>query len=105
MGEIVPRPDQDANRLRVRMSPEDILRHPYLVDGEQAEMFIDSGKTIQDAIRLIAWKQVYLHAPHLIEKELYRFADVTVLDGEFVIYFFKQLPKAMHKPDKQVKEP
>ena len=93
MGKITNAQD----RIVVEMLPEEILFRPYYV-GESGQAPQFTGEMIGDAIRRIAWKILFQHGKKLIGKRTFKYGDVDVVDGKFVITFADEFLPTSKEP-------
>jgi hypothetical protein len=102
MGRIIKNPGKKEGLLDVELRPEEVIFEPFYLPGVDGGKPHYSGTTIGDAIRRLAWRKVYMHAPEKVEGMTFQYGDVSVdfRDGEnmFVIRFYGETPKVPNEP-------
>ena len=94
MSEII----NNFERTFIVLSPEEVLHRPYYLPDEEGGRPHPTGDEIGDAIRRIAWKVLWMHGRDMINGEKFDFGDIEVINGSFVISFYKEKPSIPGEP-------
>ena len=94
MSEII----NNCERTFIVLSPEEVLHRPYYLPNENGGRLHPSGEAIGDAIRRVAWKLLWMYGSEAVEGQKFDYGDIEVVDGKFVITFYKQKPEIPDEP-------
>jgi hypothetical protein len=93
MAKILNNPSGNQDRVIVQYSPEEILPKTFGVENSnQPDSPVQSGFMISNAIQSIAWKDLWANAPHIVKGKKLKYGNVTVLEGNYVVTFYNELP-------------
>lgn len=98
MAKILKNPEKLKDRVIVEYSPEEILPkdlYVSLVDHEKPQSV---GQKIGNAIQTAAWRDLCMHAPQVVDKGDLKYGNVQVIDGQFVVTFFREAPQTPAPP-------
>lgn len=91
MAKILNNPSGNTDRVSIVYSPEEIL--PKVFDVEKGML------RITDAIKTIAWKDLWANAPQLLKDRELKYGNTTVLDGNYVVTFYEEMPVGTPTPE------
>ncbi len=94
----MPKISGDPERVVVTLTPEEIIHRPYFIQDKSGEKPHSTGDLIGDAIRRLAWRLVWTIAARQIAGRVFRYGDVEVVDGKFVVSFYNNPISVPNEP-------
>lgn len=100
MARILKNPEKLTDRVIVEYSPEEILPKNVYLRGKENKT-VSTGEVLGNAIQSVAWRDLCINAPQVVEKRDFSHGNIQVIDGLFVITFFDDPPMITEPPGEE----
>lgn len=84
---------QVGKKVVIKIKPGELLMQP-VYDYEMNRV----GDHVRDIIMRVGWSMLKRHAEHLMKNKKFVQSEVLLLDGEYVISFYEEMPEVEEPP-------